>query len=276
MDRTSKVISRDGTPIAYEQRGEGPPLIVVDGAFCSRAMGPGKDLAPHLAERFSVVVYDRRGRGESGDTAPYAVERELEDLEALIERAGGGASVFGHSSGASLALEAARQGLPIERLALYEAPMVVDDSRPPVGDDYLSRLEALIAAGRRGDAVKLFMTEGVRVPGFFALVMPLLPMWQRLKAVADTVIYDSAIVDEHLHGKPLPVGRWATVTQPTLILAGGRSPAWMQNAMDALAGALPAAEHRTLAGQTHMLKPKVVAPVLEEFLGQAQSVAVAA
>lgn len=260
------VTSQDGTRIAFERLGDGPPLIVVDGAFCTREMGPSKKLAPLLADRFTVYAYDRRGRGDSGDTLPFEVTREVEDLAALIEQAGGTASVLGTSSGASLALEAARQGLPIDRLVLFEAPMVVDDSRPPVGEDYEARLEALIDSGQRGKAIKLFMREGIRVPAPFVALMPLMPAWSRLKAVAHTVVYDTRIVGDQLHGRPLRRDHWRSVEAPVLVLAGGKSPVWMQNAMRALADALPHAEHRTLAGQTHMVKAQVLAPVAAEFL----------
>lgn len=260
-----RVPSQDGTSIAYECVGSGPPLVIVDGAFCSRAMGPGKDLAPSLAERFTVYTYDRRGRGESGDAASYAIEREVEDLWAVLEAAGGSANVFGHSSGATLALDAARRGLPIRRLALYEAPMVVDDSRPPVGDDYLERLQALISADQRGAAIKLFMTEGIRVPRPVTMIMPLMPAWRKLKAVAHTVTYDSAFVEEFLKGRPLPEDRWSTVKMPTLVLVGGKSPLWMRKAMTELATTLPNSQLRVLERQTHILKPKVTAPVLLDF-----------
>lgn len=258
-------VSRDGTTIAYQRIGAGPPLVVVDGAFCSREMGTGKQIAPALADRFTVYIYDRRGRGESGDTAPYATDREIEDLNAVIGATGGTPDVFGHSSGATLALEAARQGLPIRRLALYEAPMVVDDSRPPVGDRFGERVRALVDSGRRGAAVKLFMTEGVRVPKVMTAVMPLMPAWGKIKAVAHTAPYDIAFVEDYLHGRPLPDGRWDGVGIPVLVIAGGKSPAWMRNAMRDLSEAIPGATLRTLPGQTHMMKPKVTAPVLAEF-----------
>ncbi len=153
-----KVISRDGTAIAFDRSGEGQPVILVGGAFNSRSFGPNGGLAALLADHFTVINYDRRGRGDSGDAVPYSVEREVEDIEALIEEAGGSACVYGISSGAALALEAANRGLGIEKLALYEAPFVVDNSRTPVPNDYLVRLEELVASGRRGDAVRLFMS----------------------------------------------------------------------------------------------------------------------
>jgi pimeloyl-ACP methyl ester carboxylesterase len=172
--------------------GEGPPLILVDGALCYRASGPNGPLAELLRQHFTVFTYDRRGRGDSGDTAPFAVEREVEDLQALIEEAGGSAYVCGISSGAVLALDAANRGLAIEKLALYEAPFVVDDTRPPVPEDHRARLDQLVASDRRGEAVKLFMSEGVRVPAIFVTMMRFMPAWPKLKAVAHTLPYDTA------------------------------------------------------------------------------------
>jgi pimeloyl-ACP methyl ester carboxylesterase len=259
-------ISGDGTRIAYDELGEGPPLVLVGGAFNTRSFGPNGGLAPLLAERFTVINYDRRGRGDSTDTAPYSVEREIEDLEALIEEAGGSAHVFGISSGAALAIEAANRGLPIEKLALYEAPFVVDDSRAPKPDDYLQRLENMIATDRRSDAIRLFMREGVGVPAVFVAMMRIMPTWSKLKAVAPTVIYDAAIVDDYQKGRPLPTDRWTSVTMPTLVAVGGKSPDWMRHAMTELAQVLPNAEHRTLEGQTHIVKPEALAPVIVEFL----------
>jgi pimeloyl-ACP methyl ester carboxylesterase len=257
--------SRDGTRVAYDELGEGPPLVLVGGAFNTRTFGPNGGLAPLLAERFTVINYDRRGRGDSTDTAPYTVEREIEDIEALIEEAGGSAHVFGISSGAALALEAANRGLAIDKLALYEAPFVVDDSRAPVPEDYLKRLEGLVSSDRRGDAIRLFMRQGVGIPAVFVAMMRIMPAWSKLKAVAPTVIYDAVIVDDYQKGRPLPSDRWTSVTMPTLVAVGGKSPDWMRNAMRALADVLPNARHSTLEGQTHIVKPEALAPVLVEF-----------
>jgi pimeloyl-ACP methyl ester carboxylesterase len=256
--------SRDGTRVAYDELGEGPPLVLVGGAFNTRTFGPNGGLAPLLAERFTVINYDRRGRGDSTDTAPYSVEREIEDLEALIAEAGGSAHVFGISSGAALAMEAANRGLAIDKLALYEAPFVVDDSRAPVPDDYLERLEGMVASDRRSDAIRLFMRQGVGVPAVFVAMMRIMPAWSKLKAVAPTVIYDAALVDDYQKGRPLPTDRWTSVTMPTLVAVGGKSPDWMRNAMRALADVLDA-RHSTLEGQTHIVKPEALAPVLVEF-----------
>jgi pimeloyl-ACP methyl ester carboxylesterase len=261
--RSGRVVSKDGTLIAYDQLGHGPPVILIVGALCSRALGPSLKLAPLLAEHFSVFSYDRRGRGESGDVAPYAVEREVEDLQALIELAGGSACVFGHSSGAVLALDAAQRGLPIEKLALYEAPLIVDRSRASAENAW-TQIDAAIAAGDRDAAVKGFM-QCVGVPGFAIALMRWLPVWPKLRAVAHTLAYDGALVREFQRGMPLPAGVWGQISVPTLALAGGKSPPWMQNGMRALAAALAHAEHRTLPGQTHDASAKALAPLLRGF-----------
>lgn len=259
-----RVTSKDGTLIAFSKIGQGAPLILVDGAMCYRGFGPMPKLAPLLAPHFTVYSYDRRGRGESGDTRPYAVTREVEDIEALINQAGGSAYVFGVSSGAALALEAANYGLSIPKLALFEAPFIVDDSRTPIPSDFLERLNALVASERRGDAVELFM-KLVGVPAIFIAIMRFTPAWSKLKAIAHTLPYDITIVQDNQRGKSLPVRRWEFATVPTAVLEGGKSPEWMRNAMRELAQGLPNATLRTLEGQTHMVKPKVLAPALKEF-----------
>jgi pimeloyl-ACP methyl ester carboxylesterase len=258
------VVSHDGTSIAYDRAGDGPPVILVDGAMCYRGSGPSRPLAARLAPRFTVLTYDRRGRGDSGDTAPYAIEREVDDLATLVKEAGGSAYVYGVSSGAALALEAAHHGVPVTKLALYEAPFIVDDSRRPVTDEYVARMHELIATGRPGEAVREFMRL-VDVPAVGIVAMRLMPVWSRLTAVAPTLLYDTALTAPLQHGTPLPADRWSGATMPTLVMAGGRSPAWMQNANRALAGVLPHADHRTLPGQTHMVRPDAIAPALIDF-----------
>ena len=268
------VTSADGTTIVYETIGSGPPLILVDGALGYRALGFSKKLADELAAGYTVYTYDRRGRSESGDIQPFAVDREVEDIAALIEEAGGSAHLYGISSGAALALEAANQGLPIERLALYEIPFVLDDTREPMDPDYLPNVERAIAAGKPGDAVKHFMRL-VGVPGPFVAVMPLMPMWKKLKASAHTLPYDKAALGDTGAGRPLPADRTSGVTVPTLAIAGGKSPEWLRNSMVAVANAIPTAEYRTLEGQTHNVKAKVLAPVLAEFFANSDDRAVA-
>ena len=264
---SATVRSKDGTPIAFECVGCGPALILVDGGLCYRDVGPSAGLAKLLAHEFTVFTYDRRGRGESGDTAPYAVEREIEDSHALPNNAGGAAFVWGVSSGAALALEAANRLAGIQKLALYEAPFIVDGSRPPISRQDWAGISDAVSAGRRGEAVKRFLML-VGAPRFFIALMPLLPVWSKLKGVAHTLPYDGAIVVEYQGGKPLPSDRWASVSMPTLVMDGGNSPRWMRSAARAIANVLPNAKYRTLEGQTHLVKPKVHAPVLTEFFNR--------
>jgi pimeloyl-ACP methyl ester carboxylesterase len=259
-----KVQSRDGTSIAFDRLGEGPPLILVDGALCHRKFGPLAKLAARLAPDFTVITYDRRGRGDSGDTAPYAVEREIEDIEALIKAVGRPVFLYGVSSGAALALEAANRGLAIEKLALFEAPFIADDSRTPLLDDYVARITQFIAEDRRSDVVKTFM-KAVGLPAIVIALMRFMPAWSKLKEVAHTVAYDTAIVQPFQRGQPLPANRWTSVTMPTLVAVGGKSPAWMRHAMTQLADVVPHAKRVTLAGQTHMVNAKAHAPMLVEF-----------
>jgi pimeloyl-ACP methyl ester carboxylesterase len=262
------VESRDGTAIAFEKAGRGPALILVDGALCYRGAGPSKPVAAELSADFTVYTYDRRGRGESGDAAGYAVAREVEDLAALIEEAGGSARLCGFSSGAVLALQAANRGLGVEKLALYEPPFIVDDSRAALPSDYAARLDRLLAAGRRGDALRLFMGQ-VGMPKVLVALMRFMPAWSKLKSVAPTLRYDAAVMGDTQSGRALPAERWSAVSAPTLVIVGGKSPGWMQNGTRALAELLPNAERRSLEGQTHMVKAKPLAPLLTEFLAGA-------
>ncbi len=260
------VRSSDGIAIAYERVGAGPAVVIVDGAFSHRAINPtSARLAQLLAPHFTVYRYDRRGRGESGDAPAYAIEREVEDMQAIIAVAGGAAFVLGGSSGAVLALDAAARDPAITRLALYEPPFIVDASRPPVGDDYPHRLGDLIAAGRRGDAVALFFTEAVRLPADDVAAMRGQPFWREIERVAPTLRYDAAILHGTMRGAPLPASRWAAVTAPTLVASGGDGAAFMAAGADALAGILPHAQRLTLPGQTHDVAAEALAPVLAEF-----------
>ena len=258
------VTSRDGTTIAYDRLGAGPALILVTGALGTR--GSHQALAALLANDFTVFNYDRRGRADSGDTAPYAVEREVEDIDAIIGAAGGTAYVYGISSGAILAVEAASK-LPtkITKLALYEPPFILDDSRPPLPADYVPRLNAAIAAGRPGDAVLIFMTDAIRIPDEYLAPMQQSPMWAGMEAVAHTIAYDGTVVGDTMFGKPLPEGRWATAAMPTLVITGELSEGFFHNGGRALVANLPDARHATLAGQDHNVSPDVLAPMLAEF-----------
>jgi pimeloyl-ACP methyl ester carboxylesterase len=263
---TETIRSQDGTTIAFSRAGDGPALIAVDGAIGHRSLNPaGAPLTSLLAQRFTAITYDRRGRGESGDTAPYSPEREIEDLQALITEVGGSAFVYGISSGAVLALDAAARTIGIAKLALYEPPFIVDDGRPPLPNDYVQRLNDLVSKGRRGDAVEVFMTNAVGLPAEMVGQMRNAPMWPALEAVAHTIAYDGTVMGDTMSGKPLPTRRWAAVTIPTLVMDGGESAAWQKNGVRALVAMLPQAKRRTLDGQTHDVDPNALAPVLKEF-----------
>ena len=258
------VTSKDGTVIAYSQVGHGPALILVDGALCYRQFGPSQDMAAKLTSQFTVITYDRRGRGESGDTQPYAVEREVEDIAALLEVAGGTAYMTGFSSGAALTIEAANRLPGITKIALYEAPFVVDGTGKPITPAFLASLKAAVAQNQRSKAVKMFMRQ-VGTPAFMTVIMPLFPMWSKLTAVAHTLPYDISTVVAYGSGKPLPATLGSSIKASILVMDGGKSPTWMRHSMQALSQTLPNARYRTLAGQTHMVKSEALAPVLIEF-----------
>jgi pimeloyl-ACP methyl ester carboxylesterase len=251
-------VSKDGTRIAFERTGDGPPLVLVVGAFNLRSTGT--PLAESLASRLTVFTYDRRGRGDSGDTAPYSVEREVEDLAAVIGEAGGSAAVFGYSSGAVLALDAAARGLPITRLALYDTPCTVADGEPRHHVDHAAHLAALIAAGRRGDAVEYFQSQVVGIPDEVVAQLRHAPFRPGLEAMAHTLVYDATIVDDG----QLPTELVGRITTATLALAGGTSD-FMRMTAQALADAIPSCQARVLDGQTHDINPSVLGPVLQTF-----------
>jgi pimeloyl-ACP methyl ester carboxylesterase len=268
-DAVSKVKSRDGTTIGFDRSGDGPPIILVGGATEYRAVNASaRKLVELLAPRFTVFTYDRRGRGESGNAPPYAIEREIEDLDALIAEAGGSAFLLGGSSGGVLVLDAAASGLAVPKLAVYEPPFIVDDTRPPLPSDYVEQLDSLVAEGRRGDAAELFLTKAVGLPAEFVAPMRQDGSWAALEGVAHTLAYDGRIMGDTMSGKPLPDERWASVTKPALVLDGGASDAFIHNGAQALADVLPNAERRTLEGQTHDVAPEALAPELEEFFGR--------
>ncbi|HEY1488230.1 MAG TPA: alpha/beta fold hydrolase [Micromonosporaceae bacterium] len=267
----SIVTSADGTTIGYEATGSGPALLLVDGAFCSRSFGPMPALAKRLAPHFTVYTYDRRGRGESGDTLPYAPEREIEDIDAVLEAAGGSAYMHGTSSGSILAARAAA-ALPgkVTRLALYEPPLLVDSSRPAPPADYLPRIEGMLAAGRNGDVIKFFMVTMVGAPAFVPYLIRVLPPWKKLTAAAPTLPYDLTILGDTQTGTGLPdelVKVLSSIDVPVWVGDGGKSPEWMHNGVQAAADRIPGSQRATLAGQNHQVKAAAIAPALIEFFG---------
>lgn len=260
------VRSKDGTSIAYERMGEGPAVLLVGGAFVDRS--ENAPLATELAQTVTAYNYDRRGRGDSGDTLPYAVQREIEDIKALIAEAGGSAHLYGISSGGALVLEAAAAGVAVDKLAVYEVPYNMAEDGPKQQREYVERLNALLSEGRRGDAAELFMrvagASGDMVAGARNS-----PIWPRLEALAPTLAYDAACMG---NGQP-PTSRLAKITRPTLVLTGGASPDsfvggggdFFDKAADAIVASVPHAQRQIVEGQTHMVDPKALAPVLLQF-----------
>lgn len=261
----SKVTSKDGTQIAYETTGKGSPLILVDGALCYRSFGPMPSLAALLAPHFTVYTYDRRGRGESTKGKPYSLDREVEDIGALIEQAGGSAFVYGISSGGCLALEAALAlGNKISKLAVYEPPYSSGEPARQQWMEYRQQLRSALAEGRRGDAVGLFM-QLVGTPPEQVAGMRGAPVWPMFEAVAPTLEYDAAAIGAD---RAAPLVRFARIGVPTLVADGGANLAtmpFMHETATALAKTIPHAQHRTLDGQTHDVNPQVLAPVLIQF-----------
>ena len=258
-----KVLSKDGTPIAFEMVGSGPAIVMVTGAITFRAIDPSAaSLANLLAKDFTVINYDRRGRGESGDTPPYTVEREIQDLEALIDEVGGSAFVNGISSGGALTLWAAGNLGPdkIKKVVVYEPPFAVGD-HPGLPKDFVEKINMAVAENRRGDALELFMTVAVGMPAEAVKPMHQEPTLGALESIAHTIAYDGTIIGD----SSLPIERLTKVTVPALVMAGGASPNWLLKAAEATAKALPQSEYRTLKDQTHNIDVKVLAPELEEF-----------
>ncbi|KRE48897.1 alpha/beta fold hydrolase [Paenibacillus sp. Soil724D2] len=262
------IISRDGTRIVYDKVGQGPALILVAGAFSYRKFPGLVQLANQMSEHFTVYNYDRRGRGDSGDTQPYDIGREIEDLQALIDEAGGSACVWGLSSGAVLALKAASREVSITKLALHEPPFVVDaaDRMPP--KNFVMHVTELISANRRAEAIKYFMTKGMGAPSFVVSLMRMMPgVWSKLMAVAHTLPYDAALLDGYIDGKSLPTKLWSTVTIPTLVLEGTESPVALRHGAQALANVLPNAQllSKKGLGHTKKLNTKMISSELTAF-----------
>jgi pimeloyl-ACP methyl ester carboxylesterase len=253
------VTSKDGTAIAFDRSGDGPPVVLIGGGPSDRS--GNVQLAALLAPRLTVYNYDRRGRGDSGDTPPYAVDREYEDLAAVITTAGGSAALIGISGTGNIALEAAARGLPVTKLALWEPPFIVDDSRPPVPKDWGQRIDELVSAGRPGDALEYWMTTVVGAPIEAVAPMRQSPFWAAMEPNAHMLVRDAALLGDF----SLPAERLATVAVPTLVLDGGEMP-WLSRGVQALVEVLPNAQHRTLAGQPHGIPMDVLAAQVVDFL----------
>lgn len=255
------VTSRDGTTIAYSVMGSGPALVLVDGALCSRAFGPMPGYAKALADSFTVYWYDRRGRGESGDTPPFAVQREIDDLAAVLQAAGGTPYVFGASSGAALALQGAVAGLPMKKLLMYEAPFVPTPPGGKTASQHVAALSELVRADKRGAAVRYFMCDVVGMPKLMGYAFALFPMWPKLKAVAHTLPYDlSVMADEAILG-----AKAQGIQIPVMVAGGSKSPDGLQKAVTRVATAIPGATLRWVEGQTHNLGAVPAAAMMRAF-----------
>jgi pimeloyl-ACP methyl ester carboxylesterase len=265
------VTSKDGTLIAYEQTGSGPVMILVSAALADR--DGARPLARQLAATFTVINYDRRGRGESANTEPYAVEREVEDLVALVNSIRGPVFLFGSSSGAVLALDAAtRLGSKVTKLFLYEPPFIVDSSRPPIPDTLIQEIKASLSANGRDEAVALFFGKGMGIPAPGITFMRwMLPAWSDMMRIAHTAPYDLMVLAGTQSGKPLPVERWAQVSAPTLVAAGSKGEPFFHSGAKALVGRLAAAQYRSLDGLDHaavLMAPEALAAAIREFFGK--------
>ena len=256
--------SRDGTTIAFTKQGAGPPLIIVDGAFCYRENGPSRELASLLAQHFTVYTYDRRGRGDSGDEGPYSVQREIQDLQAIAEQAEVPPFALGISSGGALILQAVASGVGVKKIALYEPPYVTNGAAASF-ENVRNRLQGFLSAGDRAGAVKYFMTDVYGAPRVFVFAMPLLmpKSWKRNKMVANTLPYDLTILDD----RSVLRERSPAIDVPALVVGGEKSPLALRKAVEVVASALPNAQSRFLAGQDHNVSGPALAPVLCEFFG---------
>jgi pimeloyl-ACP methyl ester carboxylesterase len=258
------VTSPDGTTIAYDRLGDGPAVILVGGAMCDRTTLA--DLAELLSTTFAVINYDRRGRGDSGDNAPaVALEREIEDIAALIAEAGGSAALFGISSGGALVLEAAASGLNVSKLAVYEVPYSPDEEAQERGREYGRNVAKAVADGRRRDAVDLFLGL-VGMPAEMIAGMRHAPHWPGMEAISHTLVYDAEALGMASRGGAMPEERIASIDVPALVLAGGATWPWLRDMQQPIAKTLLKAEFGTLDDQTHDVSAAVLAPVLTKFL----------
>ena len=254
-----KVTSKDGTTIAFDRLGSGPPVVLVSGGSVDRQGNAG--YAQLLAEDFTVFNFDRRGRGDSGDTLPYAIEREIEDIGAVIRAAGGSAHLWGSSSGGALAMLATASGLPVKKLAVWEPPYFVDERFTPPPADTASTYRRLVGEGRRDAAVEYFMGTVVGMPAEFIGWARTQPFWEGQERIAHTLAYDAEIMGDY----SLPAERFAAITAPTLVLTGGASMPFMTPAAEAIVKAIPGARHVVLEGQEHNVAPDALVPALREF-----------
>ncbi len=261
------VTSADGTRIAYDRYGEGPVLVLVNGAMGYRKFKKFEQIASALSNHCTVINYDRRGRGDSGAAGLVSVQHEVDDIAALIEAAGGRASLWGWSSGAAVALRAAAADVGVEQLVLYEIPFKTDPDAKYPTDDYGARLQQIVAEGDSTRAAKHFMRNAVGMPGLLVNLMSLTPIFRKFAANGLTLSFDHAALGDHnMHGRPLDAQEWAAVTCPTLVVYGSKTYPALKHASSALANVLPNATLRELPGQNHNVSSRAIVPVLAQFV----------
>jgi pimeloyl-ACP methyl ester carboxylesterase len=261
------VTSADGTRIAYDRHGEGPAVILVTGAMGYRKFKKFEQIATALSEHCTLINYDRRGRGDSGEAGPVSVQHEIDDIAALIDAVGGRASLWGWSSGGAVALRAAAADIGVEKLVVYETPFKTDPDAKYPADDYGERLDQIVTGGNPMRAAKHFMRNGIGMPGPLVAVMTLTPMFRTFAANGLTLTFDYAALGDHnMHGRPLRADEWASVTCPTLVVYGGRTYPVLEHASKALAEVLPNATLLELPGQSHNVSPSAIVPVLARFV----------
>jgi pimeloyl-ACP methyl ester carboxylesterase len=270
MGATQKTaLSKDGTVLAYEQSGDGAPIILVSAALTDRS--GNRRLARYLSQQFTVINYDRRGRGASGNTSSYKSDDEIDDIESLVNACGGSAYLFGSSSGSVLALDAAsRLGPKVRKLYMFEPPFIVDSSRPPIDLSLTGQIDLQLAKGNRVEAVRLFFTKGMGIPTFGVTMMRfLMPGWSKMCAMANTIPYDLAILNGTQSGQPLPVERWKNTLAVVKVAVGSRSEPFFHTGAEALVQILPVAEYQSLVGLNHgalLMAPKTLANNVQDFL----------
>jgi pimeloyl-ACP methyl ester carboxylesterase len=255
-----KVTSKDGTTIAFDRLGEGPVLIMMGGALNNRMLT--SELASLLAADFTVFNYDRRGRSDSTDTPPYSIDKEVDDLDAVVDAAGGSAMLFANCTGGMLALEAVAKGSAITKLVLYEPPYIVDDRQARLDGDFRTMITELLESGRRGDAVKHFLERGVGLRPDVVERVQSMPLWPMLEGLATSLPYDIAVAGDN----SLPTERLPLVTVPTLVMDGTKSPDWQRDSVQALVDTLPDATRTSMEDMNHTFAPEGIAPVIRDFL----------
>jgi pimeloyl-ACP methyl ester carboxylesterase len=262
-----KVTSADGTRIAYDRYGEGPAVILIAGAMGYRKFRKFEQIATALSEHCTVINYDRRGRGDSGEAGPVSVQHEVDDIAALIDAVGGRVSLWGWSSGGALALRAAAADIGVEKLVVYETPFKTDPEAKYPADDYGTRIQEIVAGGDPMCAAKHFMRNGIGMPRPLVAAMTLMPMFKKFAANGLTLTFDHAALGEHnMHGRPLQAEEWATVTCPTLVVYGSKTYPVLKHASKALADALPNATLLELPGQNHNVSASALVPLLARFV----------